>query len=128
MTLLHEKSDLLEEKNEGEIEESYHDHNQVLSSSQPLAKPSKTNEKKGEAQKELVVPILGPNGSCSKCTKSSQTTETTISTLETKDEDVYTTTTLTTTPSYYRPLSALFYALSSLLYVLANKIVLTNYQ
>ena len=31
-------------------------------------------------------------------------------------------------PSFYSYFSAIFYALSSLLYVLANKVVLTNYQ
>lgn len=120
MTLQLEKYDLLPAKIKGEIEEDQ----PVLpfpstTSSTLSSKPSKTNENENDKKDcdELVV-LVSESNACS-VTKGLEIGA--ISTLKTSKNEFK-------TPSYYRPLSGLFYAFSSLLYVLANKVVLTNYQ
>ena len=99
-------------------------------SSQTPAKPSKTeqNDTETKEQEDDVE-----NKKCSSALDTNPSLDTdleTVSILEItfeKRKNVSSKRTILS-PSFYSYFSAIFYALSSLLYVLANKVVLTNYQ
>ncbi len=100
-------------------------------SSQTPAKPSKTEQKNYTETKEQEDDV--ENKKCSSALDTNPSLDTdleTVSILEITFEKRKNASSKRTilSPSFYSYFSAIFYALSSLLYVLANKVVLTNYQ